>query len=109
VLDRLQVHLRPYSRRGDLDLRDDTRIGAGEQWRAAIREAIEKAAASVLLISADFLASDFVASEELPGLQQAERAGARVIDGHLDGPLAPTSDPHRKRYGTSGSRDQRLP
>lgn len=61
-LERLQVHLRPIARRGDLALWDDTRIAAGERWRPAIRAAIARAAASVLLISADFLASDFIAS-----------------------------------------------
>jgi TIR domain len=79
-LDRLQVHLRPLARGGDLELWDDTRLDPGDQWRTAIRGAIEQAAASVLLISADFLASDFVATEELPALlRRAERAGTRII------------------------------
>ena len=79
-LDRLQVHLRPLARGGDLELWDDTRLDPGDQWRVAIRGAIEQAAASVLLISADFLASDFVANEELPALlRRAERAGTRII------------------------------
>jgi hypothetical protein len=79
-LERLQVHLKPFGRRGDLALWDDTRIDVGDRWRSAIRSAIDRAAASILLISADFLASDFVASDELPPLlQKAEKAGARVI------------------------------
>jgi hypothetical protein len=79
-LQRLQVHLKPFARRGDLVLWDDTKIDPGDRWRSAIREAIERAAASVLLISADFLASDFVASEELPPLlEKAETSGARII------------------------------
>lgn len=79
-LQRLQVHLKPLARRGDLVLWDDTRIGPGDRWRSAIRDAIERAAASVLLISADFLASDFVASEELPPLlEKAETSGARIL------------------------------
>ncbi len=79
-LDRLQVHLRPLARRGDLALWDDTQLDPGDLWRAGIRAAIDNAAASVLLISADFLASDFVVSEELPPLlRRAERAGTRII------------------------------
>ena len=79
-LERLQVHLKPFARRGNLEVWDDTRLDPGDHWRPAIRAAIERAAASVLLISADFLASDFVATEELPPLlDRAERAGARVI------------------------------
>jgi TIR domain len=57
-LDRLKVHLEPYDRRGDLDLWDDSKIDPGDRWHAAISDAIDRAAASVVLISADFLASD---------------------------------------------------
>jgi hypothetical protein len=79
-LQRLHVHLKPLQRRRKLDLWDDTRIDAGEVWHAAIREAIDRAAAAILLISADFLASDFVASDELPPLlEKAEKAGSRII------------------------------
>ena len=46
-LDRLQVHLRPLARGGDLELWDDTRLDPGDQWRVAIRGAIEQAAAWV--------------------------------------------------------------
>jgi hypothetical protein len=79
-LDRLKVHLKPYDRRGDLDLWDDTRIDPGVRWHTAISDAIDRAAASIVLISADFLASDFVAVHELPKLlHNAERAGARIF------------------------------
>ena len=79
-LERLQVHLKPLGRRGDFELWDDTKIAAGDHWRLAIREAIDRAAASVLLISADFLASDFVTSEELPPLlSRAQTAGAKIL------------------------------
>jgi hypothetical protein len=41
---------------------------------------MDRAAASVVLISADFLASDFVATEELPKLlRKAQRDGARIL------------------------------
>jgi TIR domain len=79
-LERLKVHLKPYDRRGDLDLWDDTRIDPGDRWRSAISDAIDHAAASIVLISADFLASDFVAVHELPRLlHRAERDGARIL------------------------------
>jgi hypothetical protein len=79
-LDRLRVHLTPYDRRGVLDLWDDTKIAPGDRWSSSIGEAIDRAAASVVLISADFLASDFVAVHELPKLlHKAERTGARIL------------------------------
>ena len=67
-LERLQVHLAPYVRRGDVTLWDDTKIQPGDLWQPAIQNAIERAAAFVLLVSADFLASEFIVSKELPRL-----------------------------------------
>jgi len=63
-LERLQVHLRPLIRTSIADVWDDGRIQAGDAWRVEIRKAIEAATVAVLLVSADFLASDFVESEE---------------------------------------------
>ena len=79
-LQRLLVHLRPYERSGVIEIWDDTKIAPGDQWHSEIQDAIERAAASIVLISADFLASDFVVAHELPKmLRKAERAGARIL------------------------------
>jgi len=79
-LDRLQVHLRPLIRDSIADIWDDTRIEGGDAWRIEIRKALEGASIAVLLISADFLASDFVQSEELPALlKAAEERGLLIL------------------------------
>ena len=78
-LERLQVHLRPALRYGDLDLWDDTRIKAGDRWSTAIREAIDRADVAILLVSADFLASDFITRHELPKLLEAADARGTVV------------------------------
>lgn len=79
-LERLRVHLRPLIRDSSVDVWDDTRIEPGQSWRVEIRKAIEAASVAVLLISADFLASEFIASEELPELLEAgERGGLRIL------------------------------
>lgn len=79
-LNRLKVHLRPLVREGDVDLWDDSRIQPGSNWRSEIQQAIDKASVAVLLISADFLASDFVHENELPPLlEKAKNEGASII------------------------------
>src|SRR6185295_14948240 len=79
-LERLRIHLKPYDRRGELDLWDDSKIDPGARWQASIAAAIDRAAVSVVLISADFLASDFVVIHELPKLlQKAKLAGVGIM------------------------------
>jgi hypothetical protein len=79
-LERLQVHLRPLIRESIADIWDDTRINPGREWRTEIRNALAVASVAVLLISADFLASEFVQSEELPELlNAAEQRGLLIL------------------------------
>lgn len=79
-LDRLKVHLRPLERLGTITLWDDTRIKPGSQWREEIERELEQARVAVLLVSADFLASDFVRTHELPRLlAAAEQRGTLVL------------------------------
>jgi FtsZ-binding cell division protein ZapB len=83
-LDRLRVHLKPLERNGTLGVWDDTRIAAGQAWHDEIRRALDAAAVAVLLISADFLASDFIAGEELPPLlAAAEQRGVSILPLYL--------------------------
>src|SRR5262245_66456163 len=77
-LERVQTHLKDLVRHGQVELWDDTRIQSGEQWQTSISNALNAACVAVLLISADFIASDFMAEEELPPLlAAAEQEGIK--------------------------------
>ena len=79
-LDRLMVHLRPLEKRKLIDPWADNRIVAGDKWKTEIASSLKKARAAILLISADFLASDFIVDNELPPLlKKADESGTFVI------------------------------
>ena len=79
-LDRLLVHLKPLEKDGLIDLWVDTRLRPGDRWKKEIEKALGKATAAILLVSADFLASDFITDNELPPiLRSAEMKGTRII------------------------------
>jgi TIR domain len=79
-LERLRVHLRPLQREGAIEYWDDGAINAGEKWQEQIEAALARARIAVLLVSADFLASDFVIESELPVLlAAAEERGTTIL------------------------------
>jgi hypothetical protein len=80
VLDRLMVHLKPLEREGLVDAWNDTRIEAGADWKREVENSLGHARAAILLVTADFLASDFIVENELPPLlHNAESKGTSVI------------------------------
>lgn len=79
-LDRLMVHLKPLIKRGAVDVWVDTRIKTGDKWKERIMTALTDSHIAILLISADFLASDFVVDNELPPiLSEAEVKGTKIL------------------------------
>lgn len=80
-LDRLEVHLKALKRYlSDVEYWDDTKLKGGDKWKQKIEQAIAKANVAILLVSTDYLASDFVATDELPPLlQKAEKEGTRIL------------------------------
>lgn len=75
----LQKFLKPLIRNQGFRAWADTDITAGANWRQQIDVELQRAAVAVLLVSADFLASDFIAALELPQiLSAAEKEGLIV-------------------------------
>src|SRR5437588_10637113 len=77
-LERLQIFLKSVEHKEAIWA--DTEIEIGEDWREKIHTALESARVAILLVSQDFLASDFIAQSELPPLlAAAETAGAVIV------------------------------
>ena len=79
-LERLMVHLRPLEKKGIIDPWVDTRLKIGDKWRKEIENALKQATVGILLLSADFMASDFIIDDELPPLlRAAEEKGTLIL------------------------------
>ncbi len=55
-------------REGQMDMWADRAIGAGEEWEKSIFSAIQSCNVAILLLSMDFLESEFIAKKELPSI-----------------------------------------
>src|SRR2546421_828041 len=78
--DRLRPHLKMLEQAGRIVIWDDRDIDGGAQWYNEIKQAMDKAAMAVCLISADYLSSDFCTKEEVPYLlERRERDGMVLL------------------------------
>ncbi len=76
--EKVTTALRPFVRPPN-SIWSDADIGGGEQWRAVIDEALQKTKVAILLVTADFLASDFIVEHELPTLVKAAKQNGLAL------------------------------
>ena len=78
--DRLVTHLGVLEKEGALSIWTDRKIPGGADWYGEIKKAIDSAQVAILLISANFLSSDFIHDDEIPHLlKKKEEGGLKVI------------------------------
>lgn len=80
-LELLKKHLKVLAKySGKIEYWVDTKLRGGDKWREEITKAIDAANVAILLVSTNFLASDFITSDELPPiLRKAEEGGTRIL------------------------------
>lgn len=75
----LEKHLTLLERQGYIAEWSGQAVGAGEAWRVEIERRMNEAQVILLLVSADFIASDHLFEVELPRALQRRREGAHVL------------------------------
>ncbi|PNY36135.1 hypothetical protein C2E31_14475 [Rhodopirellula baltica] len=78
-LNRLKVHLANYKHNDVIEIWHDRQIKAGSEWEAEILQELEKADIILLLVSPDFIASDFCRLTETKHALQRHQKGAALV------------------------------
>jgi hypothetical protein len=78
--ERLVTQLKVLALEGFCDVWDDRRIATGDDWKPEIEKALNEADIAILMVSADFLVSNFIRTEEVPRiLERRKTEGLWVI------------------------------
>jgi internalin A len=79
-LNEIRTMLHPLLKSDRISVWSDQDIGPGDVWRAEIERSVATAKVGVLLVSPNFLASDFITRVELPSLlADARRRGLTIL------------------------------
>lgn len=80
LLNKLRTHLKPLQREGIIEVWHDRDISPGEEWEQEINEHLNKAQIILLLVSPDFLDSEYCYSIEMKhAIERHKKGEVRVI------------------------------
>lgn len=74
-LKRIQTHLNVLknSHNIDIDVWDDEKLRIGDDWEKTITKSLNECDIAILIVSTDFLASEFITKKEIPPLLNANK------------------------------------
>ena len=114
-LDTLLSHLSLLQRQHGIEIWTDRNIEVGARWHETIQSELDRAKVAVLLVSPDFLASNYIANDELPKmLQAAESEGMTIFwiplrpSAYKHSPIAAFQSAHSPARPLSGLSDPDL-
>jgi internalin A len=82
--DEIEIQLKPYLRDGSIISWSDRQISPGLQWFSEVNSALTNTKIAVLLVTPDYLASDFIHKHELgPLLKEAAQGGVKILWVHV--------------------------
>lgn len=101
LLDELLIHFDTLKYAGiAVDVWSDKRIEGGMHWKEEINRAMDECQVAILLVSAPFLASKFIMTEELPTILAAAKGRGVTLLCIVAGVCRFTETPFLKEYQT---------
>ena len=95
----LETHLKLLQRQGKISVWHDRKIGAGREWSGEIDQNLETANIIILLISADFIASDYCWEKELSRALERHESGNAIVIPIMIRPCDRQETPFNKLQG----------
>lgn len=76
----VKKHLKPYENYSNITVWSDDKIKAGQDWDQEIKDALNRTKFAILLITPEFLASNYIYDQELPEIMRASQEdGLEII------------------------------
>ena len=99
-VERIKVHLKPIERIFDVDIWEDEKIKAGQYWKECILKALKETDVAILVVTANFFASDFIMNEEIPIILDAGSSSRIKVFCLMVGPSRFSRTPELSKFHT---------